>query len=437
MFERFSLSTETLARLRARGITQPTPIQEKTLEAGLAGRDVLGQARTGTGKTLAFALPIAERLEASRKAGRRPRALILTPTRELALQVAGEISWIAPHHKVVAVYGGTGYGSQAADLRAGCDVVVATPGRAKDYLERGTLGLAEVEIVVLDEADEMLSMGFEEDVEAILAQTPSARQTLLFSATLPRWAERLVKRHLKNPVWANVAKDERVTYKEEVYTAHVGREEALARVLFAKSPERSIVFVRTKAEADRLAARLVESGLAASAVHGDLSQRERERTLGAFRQGVLRILVATDVAARGLDIPEVDLVVHHQLPDKAESYQHRSGRTARAGREGTVAILVGPQEAWQVKRLERTLGRRFERCTLPTPEAVRTARMRALVERARAQSEADKAEYLAFAESWIKAGDTETLAGLLAMLLKTPKAKAKTRPANRRRVVRR
>ncbi len=433
-FSDLELSPTTTRRLAERGIEEPTPIQEMSLPAALAGRDVLGLARTGTGKTLAFALPIAERLEPRRERGRAPRALVLAPTRELALQVSRELAWVAPELKTVAVYGGTGYQAQARELREGADVVVATPGRSRDYLERGVLDLAAVEIAVLDEADEMLSMGFEEEVEALLAATPAGRQTLLFSATLPGWARRLAGRHLKDPLLADVTKNEAVGYREEVYRApRAGREEALASLLFAKAPERAIVFVRTKAEAGELAERLGRRGLAARAVHGDLGQRDRERTLAAFRRGQARVLVATDVAARGLDVPEVDLVVHYQLPDRVEAYQHRSGRTARAGRGGTVAILAGGGELGQVRRFESALGRRFSREELPSPEAAHLARFRALIEAARRQPEASRARYRELAEAWIKAGDVEALAGLLARVLEpAPEPKP-----NRRRVGRR
>jgi len=417
-FADLGISDGAVRRLSARGIEKPTPIQELALPPALAGRDVLGLARTGTGKTLAFALPIAERLAPSKSRGRAPRALVLAPTRELALQVAREFAWLAPHLQGVAVYGGTGYQAQARALKEGADVVVATPGRARDYLKRGVLDLGRVEIAVLDEADEMLSMGFEEEVEALLGATPKARQTLFFSATLPPWARRLARKHLKDPVMADVTRDERVAYREEVYRVPGrARERVLSDLIFAKAPKRAIVFVRTKAEADRIAGALSERGHAARAVHGDLGQRERERTLLAFREGRARVLVATDVAARGLDIPEVELVVHYQLPERAEAYQHRSGRTGRAGRAGTVALLVEGNERHRVRRLEDAVGRRFERAELPSPEVARHARFKVLLDRARSQPEAKRARWREAAQAWIRAGDIETLAGLLAHLL--------------------
>jgi len=418
VFEELGLSEPVLAALAKKGITVPTPIQKEALPAALAGGDVLGLARTGTGKTLAFALPIAERLEASHAPGRAPRALVLAPTRELALQVAGEMEWVAPHLRVVTVYGGTGYGSQAAALRRGADVVVATPGRAIDYLNRGVLDLSQVRLAVLDEADEMLSMGFEEAVETLLGATPEGRQTLMFSATLPGWARRLVRRHMKDPLVVNVVQDEEVSYREiAIEAAPSARLAALSDVLFAHGPERVIVFTRTKKEADEVARALTARGHGAEAVHGDLNQSQRERAVGRFRSGQVSVLVATDVAARGLDIPEVDLVVHYRLPERAEPYQHRSGRTGRAGRSGTVIIFHSGRERRELAQLERAVGRKFEHGRVPAPEEVQQAKIAGLLRRAAAQPEEDRAVWREVARAWIEREDAESLAGLLAMLL--------------------
>ncbi len=341
-FKDFPLKEEIKEALLRRGITTPTPIQAAALPLALEGKDLIGQARTGTGKTLAFALPIAERLVPSRERGRKPRALVLTPTRELALQVASELSAVAPHLRVLAVYGGTGYTKQKEELARGADVVVATPGRALDYLKQGVLDLSQVEVAVLDEADEMLSMGFEEEVEALLSATPPSRQTLLFSATLPSWAKRLAERYMRSPVVINVVREEGVTYQEEAILAPSDRLGLLSDLLYVKAPKRAIVFTRTKAETEEVAAGLLRLGHAARAIHGDLSQSDREKVMRAFREGEVRVLVATDVAARGLDIPEVDLVVHYRFPDKPETYQHRSGRTGRAGRGERWSSFTGP-----------------------------------------------------------------------------------------------
>ncbi|WP_457629335.1 DEAD/DEAH box helicase [Oceanithermus sp.] len=417
-FTELGLSERALTALESKGIAQPTPVQQEALPVALEGRDVLGLARTGTGKTLAFALPIAERLEPSREAGRAPRALVLAPTRELALQVAGEMEWIAPHLRVVTVYGGTGYGSQAAALRRGADVVVATPGRAIDYQNRGVLDLSRVRIAVLDEADEMLQVGFEEAVETLLGATPTDRQTLMFSATLPGWARRLVKRHLREPVVVNVVEDEEVNYREiAIEAAPKARLGVLSDLLHAHGPERAIVFTRTKKEADEVARALSLRGHVAEAVHGDLNQTQRERAVGRFRSGQVGVLVATDVAARGLDIPEVDLVVHYRLPERAEPYQHRSGRTGRAGRSGTVILFHTARERRELAQLERAVGRRFEHGRAPAPEEVQQAKIAGLLRRAAAQPEADRAVWRGVARDWIEREDVESLAGLLAMVL--------------------
>ncbi|MDZ7704083.1 MAG: DEAD/DEAH box helicase [Trueperaceae bacterium] len=418
MFTDFALSESTLAALDAHGITVPTPVQTSTLPHGLAGRDVIAQARTGTGKTLAFALPIAERLDADNTRGRSPRALILTPTRELALQVSGEISWIAPHLKVITVYGGTGYGRQAKDLNQGCDVVVATPGRAVDYVDRKILDLSQASIVVLDEADEMLSMGFEEALEHLLEVTPRDRQTLLFSATMPSWAKKLSQQHLNNPFRADLVSDEEVTYHEiAIEVSNPLRGDVLADLLYVHHATRSIVFTHTKAEVDALVQALNANGHAAEAVHGDLDQSERERAVGRLRSGQASVLVGTNVAARGLDIPDIDLVVHYRVPNEASVYQHRSGRTGRAGRDGTVMILHDARERRDVSKLERAVSRRFERSTPPHADAVQEARLQRLLGELTEQSAEDKEVWLELAQRWVDEGNVDAIAGLLAQQL--------------------
>jgi ATP-dependent RNA helicase DeaD len=418
MFTDYPLAERVQAALSQRGFTTPTPIQAESLPHTLSGRDLLGQARTGTGKTLAFGLPIASRLAPDSARGRAPRAFILTPTRELALQVAGELSWLAPHLSVVTVYGGAGYGHQASQLARGCDVVVATPGRALDYLEQGVLKLGSAQIVVLDEADEMLSMGFEKDVETLLAQTPRDRQTMLFSATLPAWALRLTREVLRDPVHLDLISGEGVLYEEHAIEAPVsGRAGVLSDLLHLHAGDKAIIFTSTKAEVDALARDLAEAGHAAEAIHGDLNQTQRERVLSRFRGGLVTALIGTDVAARGLDIPEVDLVIHYRLPHDAESYQHRSGRTGRAGRAGQVALLHAPREQREVTQLERAVGRRFKRMGVPTPATVQNAKLANTLRRAQALPERDRATWNDVAEDILQRGDRETLAGLLGLLL--------------------
>ncbi|AWR85525.1 DEAD/DEAH box helicase [Meiothermus taiwanensis] len=425
-FSAFTLRPEVAQAIKAKGFTTATPIQAAAIPLALEGKDVLGQARTGTGKTLAFGIPIAHRLDAARERGRAPRAFVLTPTRELALQVAKELEWLAPHLTITPIYGGTGYGKQAEALRRGSDVVVATPGRAIDYLEQGVLDLSRVEMVVLDEADEMLSMGFEEAVEQLLEATPPTRQTLLFSATLPTWARRLSERYQKAAIHINVIKDEAISYEEVAIQAPLhNRLSVLSDLLFAYAPERAIVFTSTKAECNDLALGLESRAHSAAPIHGDMSQIDRERVMERFRSGAVSVLVATDVAARGLDIPEVDLVVHYRLPDQNESYLHRSGRTGRAGRSGKVVILYGPREKRELETLERELKRNFKRVNPPTPEEVMAAKWAGLARRIARQPEADKKLWREQAERLIAEGGVDAVAGMLALILggaPTPKS---------------
>jgi len=418
MFNNYPLPERVLEALVDRGITTPTPIQTETLPLSLAGEDIIGQARTGTGKTLAFGLPIATHLEAAKGKGRAPRALVVTPTRELALQVSGELAWLAAHLDIVTIYGGTGYGQQLRSLSQGCDVVVATPGRALDYLKRRALDLSQVKIAVLDEADEMLSMGFKEDVETILSATPSERQTLIFSATLPKWTQRLVRSHTQEANHVDVMGGDSVSYRETVVEAETGvRPAVLSDVLHVQGGEGAIVFTNTKAEVDKLRDMLVADGHKVESLHGDLNQVQREDVLGRFRKGLLTALVGTNVAARGLDIPQVDLVVHYRLPDDAANYQHRSGRTGRAGREGHVVILTSNRERRQIGQLERTLSRRFERGIPPLPEHVRDAKLQRALGLAKQQPDGDKAIWTDLAQRLIQDADHDTLSGLLAAFL--------------------
>lgn len=366
--------------LAARGISAPSPIQIESLPHTLAGRDLIGRARTGTGKTLAFVLPITTRLEASRQSGRGPRAIILAPTRELAKQVAAEAEQSARHLTTVTVYGGAAYGPQEKALMRGVDIVVGTPGRIIDHLERGNLRLDDVQIAVLDEADEMLSVGFADAIEQILRSAPKDRQTMLFSATLPSGVERLARQYQRDPVLVDLV-GERASQASQTVThlaIKVGRvrTRVLADLLTVYNPERAIVFTRTKREADELSLELIHRGIEAEALHGDLAQSQRERALGAFRAGRVRVLVATDVAARGLDIPEVDLVVQYHMPNDTEAYVHRSGRTGRAGREGTAIVLYGDREGRELSNLERATGVRFTPRAVPTAKEVREASAR-------------------------------------------------------------
>ncbi len=418
MFNDYPLQERVLTVLEKKGFRVPTPIQAETLVHTLEGKDILGQARTGTGKTLAFGLPIASKLEPQKDKARSPRALVLTPTRELALQVSQELDWLAPHLSVTSIYGGTGYRSQEMALKKGTDIVVATPGRAIDYLNRNVLDLKAIEIAVLDEADEMLSMGFSEDIETLLSATPKERQTLLFSATLPRWAKKLARDYQIDPVHINVMDDEDVLYQEIAIECNLQhRPGILSDLLHTHYADKTIIFTETKAETDELAKLLEEKGHSAEAINGDLNQMQRERVMRRFRAGQVNALIGTNVAARGLDIPQVDLVIHYRLPKEAEAYQHRSGRTGRAGREGSVVMLYGPRERRELQNLERVVERTFQRISPPGSDSVKEAKLQNLLDKARQQDSKDKNTWKLIAEEIIKSKDSDTLAGLFSHLL--------------------
>ncbi|EYB67492.1 DEAD/DEAH box helicase [Deinococcus phoenicis] len=375
------IAPELAARLAERGITEASPIQAESLPQTLAGKDLIGRARTGTGKTLAFALPIIQNLEPSRERARLPRAIVVAPTRELAKQVADEFSKSGLGLTTVTVYGGAAYAPQENALRRGVDVVVGTPGRLIDHLERGNLDLGAVQYAVLDEADEMLSVGFADAIETILQKTPQERQTMLFSATLNDDIRRIARKYLREPVVVDMVGEGKSQAAQSVehLKVKVGRTRTrvLADLLTVYNPEKAIVFTRTKREADELANELIHRGLEAEALHGDLAQSQRERALGAFRSGRVGVLVATDVAARGLDIPEVDLVVQYHLPQDHESYIHRSGRTGRAGRTGTAIVMYGDRDNRDMRNLEYRTGVQFKERTLPTPKEVQAASAKA------------------------------------------------------------
>ncbi|KAK2079944.1 hypothetical protein QBZ16_002339 [Prototheca wickerhamii] len=344
LIENCGLSEVTLEALRKRGIAQLFPVQKNVLEPAMEGRDLIARARTGSGKTLAFALPAVERVMASREGryerGRAPRVLVLTPTRELACQVERELASVAPRLRTVCVYGGANVDAQRRALEQGCDAVVGTPGRVIDLHERGSLRLGEVEVAVLDEADQMLAVGFADETERILAATPAQRQTMLFSATTPAWITRLLRGAI------------------------------LRDVLTVQAGGRAIVFTQTKRDAGDVAGALAKN-LACGALHGDMSQHERDNVLRSFRDGRISVLVATDVAARGLDIPDVDLVVHYTPPQEAEAFLHRSGRTGRAGKAGTAVVLFAAAEAGKLRRVLQETGTKGVRVVdPPTPEEI-------------------------------------------------------------------
>jgi superfamily II DNA/RNA helicase len=360
-FDALGLAAPVVALLSARGITTPTPIQARTMPDALAGRDVLGRAQTGSGKTLAFGLPMLTRLAAaaSHRRPNRPRGLVLVPTRELARQVADELSIASASLdlRVAVIFGGASMGPQIASLRAGIDVLVATPGRLIDLMTRRVADLGAVEIAVLDEADHMADLGFLPSVTQILDATPTARQSMLFSATLDRGVDRLVARYLNNPaVHAVAAATASVqTMEHRVFVLRAEDKPTIAAEI-ALRPGRTLFFVRTKHGADRLAKQLARTGVDASAIHGNLNQNQRLRALDGFASGRTRVLVATDVAARGLHVTDLDLVVHYDPPNDHKDYVHRSGRTARAGADGLVVSFVDVAQARDLARMHSTIG---------------------------------------------------------------------------------
>jgi ATP-dependent RNA helicase DeaD len=380
-FTSLNLRLELVQTVTALGYAEPTPIQAAIIPLMLTGADVIGQAQTGTGKTAAFALPILHNYTPNRK----PQALILAPTRELALQVAEAIIAYGRGLKihVLPVYGGQPYGPQINQLRRGIDVVVGTPGRLLDLLERKVLDLSEIKTVVLDEADEMLNMGFIEDVESILSATSPERQTALFSATLPARIRKLADRFMRDPQAVSVKK-KTVTLAGTEQRYYLVNESdklsALTNLFEVENPTSALIFVRTRAETGRLAGELSQRGFPAEALNGDLEQNARERILGRFRTNQVKVLVATDVAARGLDIDDISHVFNYHLPDDAEVYVHRIGRTGRAGKTGIAISLFAPREKRRLREIETFTKQPLTRGALPTAEDIQARRETQVVE---------------------------------------------------------
>ncbi|CAN7228284.1 DEAD/DEAH box helicase [Massilia sp. LjRoot122] len=377
-FADLDLSAPVLKALKEVGYETPSPIQAATIPLLLANRDVLGQAQTGTGKTAAFALPILSRIDIKQMA---PQALVLAPTRELAIQVAEAFQTYAAHIKgfhVLPIYGGQSYGPQLSALRRGVHVVVATPGRVIDHIEKGSLDLSQLKTLVLDEADEMLRMGFIDDVEHILQQTPPERQTTLFSATMPPAIKRIAKTYLRDPQEITVAaKTGTAANITQRYWLVAGMQklDALTRILEAEPFDGMIVFARTKLGTEELATKLQARGFAAVAINGDMAQQARERTIEQLKNGKIDILVATDVAARGLDVERISHVINYDVPSDPESYTHRIGRTGRAGRSGEAILFITPRERGLLKAIERATRQPVAPLQLPTVKAVNEVRI--------------------------------------------------------------
>ncbi len=377
-FVDFKLSKETIKSIREMGFEEPTPIQISTIPLIMNGRDILGQAQTGTGKTAAFGIPIVEK---NNNKSKKPYAIVLEPTRELAVQVAQEIYKIGKHrkNKVLPVYGGTSINRQIKTLQLGVNIIVGTPGRIIDLMNRKALSLSDIKIAVLDEADEMLDMGFIDDIQTILSVTPSDRQTLLFSATIPQPVMNIAKRYMNNPEKILINKSDVVIPKIRQIFFEVKEEnkiDALSRLLDVEDPELAIVFCHTKREVDDVSMKLNNLGYNAGAIHGDFTQAKRDEVMQKFRGGMLDILVATDVAARGLDIQNVTHVINYGIPQNPDSYVHRIGRTGRAGKSGIAITLITQREYRHLRQIEKNARTIINKRKLPTKEDVVKAKER-------------------------------------------------------------
>ncbi|MBC3178527.1 DEAD/DEAH box helicase [Corynebacterium lujinxingii] len=376
-FETLGLPDKVIEAVKRVGFEQPSPIQAQTIPLLMEGRDVVGLAQTGTGKTAAFALPVLSQIDPKQ---RHPQALVLAPTRELALQVSDSFQSFADHLggvNVLPIYGGQAYGIQLSGLRRGAQVIVGTPGRVIDHLEKGSLDISNLRFLVLDEADEMLNMGFQEDVERILEDTPENKQVALFSATMPNAIRRISRDYLNNPEEVTVKSETRTNTnirQRYLFTAHRNKLDAITRILEVTEFEAMIVFVRTKNETEEIAEKLRARGFSAAAINGDIAQQQRERTVDQLRDGRLDILVATDVAARGLDVERISHVLNYDIPNDTESYVHRIGRTGRAGRSGEAILFVTPRERRMLRSIERVTNATIEEMDLPTVDEVNESR---------------------------------------------------------------
>ncbi|MEV4456187.1 DEAD/DEAH box helicase [Microbispora sp. NPDC049633] len=387
-FADLALIPELLKALSGLGYEEPTPIQREAIPPLLEGRDLLGQAATGTGKTAAFALPMLQRLHGAHPlgvedGGREPGGLVLVPTRELAVQVSEAMHRYGRDlgTRVLPIYGGQPIGRQLRALERGVDVVVATPGRALDHIGRGTLPLKGLRMIVLDEADEMLDMGFADDIEAILQETPEDRQTVLFSATMPPRIDGIARRHLRTPVRIRIEREapaagEAPLIRQSAYiVSRAYKPAALGRVLDVEAPTAAIVFCRTREEVDQLTETMNGRGYRAEALHGGMGQEQRDRVMSRLRSGTADLLVATDVAARGLDIEQLTHVINYDVPSAPESYVHRIGRVGRAGREGVAITLAEPREHRMLKTIERVTRSRIAVEKVPTVADLRARRL--------------------------------------------------------------
>jgi ATP-dependent RNA helicase DeaD len=399
-FNRFNLHPALVQAVSDLGFSEPTPIQSAVMPALLAGQDVIGQAQTGTGKTAAYGLPILNNLVVGLG---KVQSLVLVPTRELALQVATALESYSTRQElsVLAVYGGQPYSRQIGRLRRGVEIVVGTPGRLLDLIQQHALDLSAVQTVILDEADEMLSMGFIEDIETILAETPSTRQTALFSATLPQPIRRLAERYMHEPYSVTIQREQLTVeaLEQRYYLVNPAEKvAALTRLFEVEDISSALIFVRTRLGSAELAGNLAAYGYPVEVLNGDLTQESRERVMSSFRQRHISVLVATDVAARGLDIDDISHVFNFDLPDDDEVYIHRVGRTGRAGKTGIAISLVTPQEQWRLRKIETLTRKKVTRCQLPSEQDIQEHRdeqllhsMRIWLQRARYNKERELA----------------------------------------------
>ena len=427
-FVGFGLRPNILQALEELDYHQPTPVQAAVISPMMEGRDIIAQARTGTGKTAAFALPILQGLNHKSKA---TQALILSPTRELAKQVGQALQDYSKHEPatVLTIYGGASYGYQKSSLRQGAQVVVGTPGRLLDLIRQGNLDLSSVKVLVLDEADEMLSMGFTEEVEELIQHLPQERQTALFSATMPQEIERLACRSTQNPIRVNLSGE--LSAQNVSLSYYLVKEQdkaaAITRLLETEEVTAALVFCRTRAQTSVLAAKLTSFGIPAEALSGAMEQEQREHALRRFRKETFQILVATDVAARGLDIDHLSHVFNLDLPQSPETFVHRIGRVGRAGRTGTALTMVTPKEEWKLKRIERALKRNIEKKTIPSKKEIVRARIESLYMRMTKWLESDRCKKeISYVEELQAAGfETKKIA---AAALKLAAATQKEQP---------
>lgn len=394
-FSDFDVSENILKAIDEMGFTKTTPIQTKAIHLALQGRDITAQAQTGSGKTIAFAIPILEKIFIE---DRSPQAIILCPTRELSIQVAGVIDELGSHIKklkCLAVYGGQPIGKQIRVLKKGVHIVVGTPGRVIDHIERGNLDLIGIETVVLDEADEMLDMGFRDDIERILRETPHQRQTLLFSATIPGEIKKIAKNYQKNPKFIKMGSNRKTTPKITQYsfkTNHKHKFDDLCKIFEAYHVRSALIFCNTKNGVDFVFKNLKKSGYSSEALHGDMSQKTRDRVMNKFRNGNVRFLVATDVAARGLDIDNLDVVVNYDVPQNMDSYTHRIGRTARAGNEGFAFTLVTQQDEHAFSNIKSKSKAKIVQKQVPTDSEIDAIKDRAIMDRVKSSVKNDDLE---------------------------------------------